>query len=62
MDHQIKQGRPAIKERYVRTPPRFLVHREPRSPEYVKKCSGYVLLVETDGFGVVSPRKVVALI
>lgn len=37
----------------VRTPPNYLIHTEPRSPEYIKACSKYVLVLETDGFGVI---------
>ena len=37
----------------VRTPPRRLREYAPRSPEYVRACRKYVLVLETDGFGVI---------
>lgn len=37
----------------VRTPPNYLLDDAPRSPEYIKACSKYVLVLETDGFGVI---------
>jgi hypothetical protein len=58
MEKTATEDREEIINRHpVRTPPRRLREYAPRSPEYLRACRKYTLVLETDGYGVIPHRQ-----